>query len=104
MEDEVGIDLANLLTNKFLATIKATIQLGHLIEMGCAATKVSDQQQHDDPNNEGGAEDGGGGVEDGVAVAPVSIEGDATTVESIPVPEGEEKSASHDNMHGPAHA
>ena len=57
--------------------------------MGCAATKVSDQQQHDDANNEGGGEDGG--VEDGVAVAPVSIEGDATTVESIPVPEGEEK-------------
>ena len=72
--------------------------------MGCAATKVSDQQQHDDANKEGGGEDGGGGGEDGVAVAPVSIEGDATTVESIPVPEGEEKSASHDNMHGPAHA
>ena len=72
--------------------------------MGCAATKVSDQQQHDDANNEGGGEDGGGGVEDGVAVAPVSIEGDATTVESIPVPEGEEKSASHDNIQRPARA
>ena len=73
--------------------------------MGCAATKVSDQQQHDDANNEGGGEDGGGGVEDGgVAIAPVSIEGDATTVESIPVPEGEENSASRDNIQRPARA
>ena len=72
--------------------------------MGCAATKVSDQQQHDDANNEGGGEDGGGGGEDGVGVAPVSIEGDATTVESIPVPEGEENSASRDNIQRPARA
>ena len=58
--------------------------MGHIVEMGCAATKVSDQQQNDD-NNE---EDGGGGDDVPLPIAPVSIEGDAT-VEVIPVPEGE---------------
>ena len=65
------------------------VQLDHRVEMGCAATKVSDQQQHDGDNDGGGGEDGGGGGGDSVPIAPVSIEGDVTTVESIPVPEGE---------------
>ena len=50
--------------------------------MGCAASKVSDQQQNDDND------DDAGGNGDDVPIPAVSIEGDAT-VEVIPVPEGE---------------